>query len=352
MVIHSLESFVQYYEEEFIQKNRIDPITFKTNSQNQNTRNFDRNLLKKSFYEKLLSNESYFQIKNDKIPFMEDLIEYFKILFSKDEKNLFDLQGNLISDRYLEIKYKIDFLDKKLKIIFSDFLDLIQLQLINRGKIEEFSFDLSTFLKSFSQTCVKIILNELDQNQMSVFCYNLVEKYLSHRILSLANLDPKMWIKITNKLSEGISFIPRPLLSNYFEKKPKSVRRPNYSISPSAQIKSVILSKINESELIKQNPNLFKNDEFGLLQSLVKDLLAELRTGDEVTIQTAREVIREQIVMYLIKDDEIELFLKDLINKLPDFEYVRLKKSFRRKDTTIDQLLSNLDNLFSEKEKI
>ena len=49
-----------------------------------------------------------------------------------------------------------------------------------------------------------------------------------------------------------------------------------------------------------------------------------------------------------IKKEELEPLMKKIITDSTDFEYVRLKKSFRRKGTSLEQMVANLDKLFLE----
>ncbi|MFW9994580.1 MAG: hypothetical protein ACFFD4_21225 [Candidatus Odinarchaeota archaeon] len=50
----------------------------------------------------------------------------------------------------------------------------------------------------------------------------------------------------------------------------------------------------------------------------------------------------------VIDDAELEQLLKQLIEDLPDFNYIQLKKVFRRTGTAVEELIVNLDRKFAE----
>lgn len=105
--------------------------------------------------------------------------------------------------------------------------------------------------------------------------------------------------------------------------------------------------KIYESKkLIK-----VKISEYSELNQLLTDLLTELRTGDEITLEEATKVVQEEMTVTGLSEEEISAYIKKVVMSLSHFEYIRLKQAFRRADTNVDSMLANLDALFEEWEK-
>ena len=75
---------------------------------------------------------------------------------------------------------------------------------------------------------------------------------------------------------------------------------------------------------MRRNQDKFMLQEVKKLQGTIKELFGELRPGDEVTMQTALAVINDNIELVLIEEHDVERVLIELVNILPDFEYVRL----------------------------
>ena len=112
-----------------------------------------------------------------------------------------------------------------------------------------------------------------------------------------------------------------------------------------------VYDRLNSERLERIEKDNRQRDQKISLNDLIKELLRELRPHDEVQLVTAITVIREEKLVPDLTNEDISLYLKEIVNNLPDFEYVRLKKSFRRKDTNLDNMLANLDKLFEEWEK-
>ena len=125
-----------------------------------------------------------------------------------------------------------------------------------------------------------------------------------------------------------------------------------------------ILSKANKEKKIEQlkkkqqreNEQLRKdqqekderNKDKRMIIDLIKELLLELRDGDEVLLSKAIEIIRKEGEYSFLTDGFIEEALKQVANKSPVFEYVRLKECIRTKGSSIETLGVELDTIFED----
>lgn len=107
-------------------------------------------------------------------------------------------------------------------------------------------------------------------------------------------------------------------------------------------VKTIFQGKYDELYTSKEIIN-----EKRFIIDLIKELLLELKVGDEVQLDEDVKILKEESSLpFHINDTELTDYLRNIISNLSGYEYVRLKKSFRIKDASIDLLLSDLDKVF------
>jgi hypothetical protein len=108
---------------------------------------------------------------------------------------------------------------------------------------------------------------------------------------------------------------------------------------------------IDQRKLIEHNKDLKQQimaEELSRITEVIKELLAELQEGDEIKVSDALTIIVEESYLDYITSDRLEEYFKNMLIELPDFEYIRLKKTFRRKASPLSELQGNIDIIFKK----
>ncbi|MFX1284332.1 MAG: hypothetical protein ACFFB5_11785 [Promethearchaeota archaeon] len=217
---------------------------------------------------------------------------------------------------------------------------------------------LKTFSKDYSLLLIELIKFDL-QGMISNSLRELLDK--TKLLDRLQVLCAKEWYALSQDIQEA-EIRPSPILhiflgrqSSYGRKKKFSDRRSSYgrnkmrSQATSGSLQEYFLRVIDQKKLIAQSPELtqtMKAEELLGVTEVIKELLTELREGDEIAVDDALVIIEENRPLEYLSMNELGEYFKQLLIELPDFEYIRLKKSFRRKSSQKTDLLTNIDSIF------
>ena len=206
---------------------------------------------------------------------------------------------------------------------------------------------LETFVIDYSRVLIGLITFELDQGMIS----NVLRELLSNTKLldRLQYLSAKEWYQLSQNIQEKAYLQPSPILRIVFNGKKR--RKPRGSQGIPTNIQEFFMQIIDQRKLIEHNKELthqVKTEEMSQITEVIKELLAELQEGDEIIITDALAIIIEDNYLEYLTSVELEEYFKNMLVELPDFDYIRLKKSFRRKSSPLIELQNNIDIIFKK----
>ena len=202
----------------------------------------------------------------------------------------------------------------------------------------ELSF-LEDFVKDSSYTFLEIMNKHLDTTITEKF-FNLYTRRNQIEVINLLHIyQPDQWFKFYLTVREKQEY----KFTYIYE-----VEMKNRDTTFNHYIWEFFKEK--HEELINlfpdKNPDKFREQKEAI--AVIKELLLELRDGDEVQLTKAIEIIRKEGEYSFITDGFIEETLKQVANKSPVFEYVRLKECIRTKGSSIETLGVDLDTIFDD----
>lgn len=210
-------------------------------------------------------------------------------------------------------------------------------------KVEE--EDMIGFLTELSQFYCSIITDSLSSFGLlkSTFSYLPFNIDDHKRILQfIQNYAATDWYKLYTKISELSEIYSTWYFNNYGNLGLQG-------INPIDWIKEYVKEPMQI--LASEHPEVKKEEkevEMKSLLRLIKDLLMELSENDEVSMDLALKTIKEEKTIELISDDELVESVRKIVSDLPDFEYIRLKKVFRRKQNKSENLSTEIDKIINE----
>jgi len=207
------------------------------------------------------------------------------------------------------------------------------------------------FFNELSKLLIELIRSDLSQDNISFTLYQLLDGRHSIQLERLQNLFLTDWYSLGQKIQQVPFLHPSPFLKQHFNGKTSPAKKPSYIqlADPRYLTERFFRKVIDQNGWIKASPELttkVRSEELTEITKLIKELFAELREGDEVEVEEALSIIGENIQFEMHTDSELADYFKKILLEVPDFEYVRLKKVFRRKASSVPELLSNIDTIF------
>lgn len=206
---------------------------------------------------------------------------------------------------------------------------------------------LESFSKDYSLLLIDLITYESHQGTISNALRELLDK--TKFLDRLQALCAKEWYTLSQEIQQEDSLTPSPLLKIYFESRSRGKGSYRSRHPSPITLPEYFSQVIDQKRLIAQSPELtqtVKAEELLSVTDVIKELLTELREGDEIAVDDALAIIEEDRPLEYLSQNELAEYFKQLLIELPDFEYVRLKKSFRRKSSQKTDLLTNIDLIF------
>ena len=245
--------------------------------------------------------------------------------------------------------FNFDTFDKKIKLLwqkcfslvleqdFKILKDITQKLLVNLivNLIEQEII----FIKSGILTKICILNYEtVYKKPNTVFKHKLLAK-LYERMPDLAVWEEL--IEAVNSKDEIYNFNEEALKSDFSFKRYKDIGEYGIKIKTiMAEDFKLVFKKI----IFKEG----KKGEYEEINNLLKSLLSELRANDEIKIEEAVKVIKEEQKVEYVGDGELAEYIRNIVQQLPEFEYIRLKKSIRVKSFDMDKILKDLDSIFKK----
>lgn len=236
--------------------------------------------------------------------------------------------GNIIYGSYYEYKFAKGDRSRYQKVTIN----------CEEKDLEDFLIELSKFYsKHVFETFTKI---GLLKSTFSTLPLSINEH--KNFLLLLQGYSPSDWYKLYSHVSK----LPE-LPSSWYFKNYGNLRL--NGMEPINWIKEFFKDPMNK--LVSEHPevrNEEKEEERTSLLTLIKDLLLELSENDEISMDLALKTIKEEKTIELISDEEILESVRKIVSDLPDFEYIRLKRVFRRKQDKSENLSSEIDKIINE----
>ncbi len=221
--------------------------------------------------------------------------------------------------------------------------------------------EVGNFVNDYSRLLIRLITNECQQGVISYALFELIRKTPLDRLKYVCTNE---WYDLGEFIDTQDNLQPSPVLVHGMGKlvadtsRDRSVRKPSHGKKQylseedhTNTLKNYFRTIINKEQLIANSAELtgkMKNEEIVDITGVIKGLLKELREGDEITVNDAIAVIQEDWKLKYLTTDELTDYFKNLLIDLPDFEYIRLKKSFRRKSSSSNELLTNIDSVMKQ----
>lgn len=329
----------EFNEEMFVLNNRVRTV-FRTQQ-----REFrDHHLL--GYFTKFLKENQYLSPNIHRKSFLEVFKETFLHLSKwerhydprkKTDKALVKLE---FSDPHTQFRHMVEsFLNKFCGVYFQE----------RKGDLDS---NIPRFFNELSKLLIELIQSDFSQGRISFTLYQLLDG--NHSIANLKQLQDLFltdWYSLGQKIQQVPFLHPSPFLKQHFNGKTSPTKKPSYiQLADPRYLKERFFRKvIDQKRLIKASPELtvkVRSEELTEITKLIKELFAELREGDEVEVEEALSIIAENIQLEMHTDSELADYFKKILIELPDFEYVRLKKVFRRKASSVPELLTNIDTIF------
>ena len=211
---------------------------------------------------------------------------------------------------------------------------------------------LNKFLTDYSLLLIDLIIYDY-KGMVSNTLRELLNK--TKPLDRLQYLCGEEWYQLGQRIQESKHLQSSPLLTIVIsQSKPKKRHQPklsSYHDDPPGYVKEFFSQVIDQEKLIAHSAELtmtVKDAELFAITNIIKDLFTELREGDEINVTDALTIIEENRKLKYLSSDELADYFKNMLLELPDFEYIRLKKAFRRKSSPIIELQSNIDAIFKQ----
>ncbi|OLS17025.1 MAG: hypothetical protein HeimC3_49990 [Candidatus Heimdallarchaeota archaeon LC_3] len=317
---------------------------------------------KLEYFAQFLKNHQYSNNNDGNVPLLNIFRDSYHHLYNWENK----IEEATESEKknYRNLKDRFEQFRSLLNHIISVFLkfsdnNLFPGQYYNqKNNFSSESYDLlSKFSKDYGNLWKELIMFEISNGEIS---YLLISRLLKdfRNSRSFQNLNYNTWYDLYEYLENlEIELKPTKILGKINTSKVQAqvgLVKENQILQLSKEenqgeiLKNYLIRLIDRDSLVK-NPDLreeLRNDEYAKLFGIIKELLSELRDGDEINLDDANKIINENIQLEFINSEEIAGYFKNLLIKIPDFEYIRLKNSFRLKGSSVNELLSNLDFYF------
>lgn len=211
---------------------------------------------------------------------------------------------------------------------------------------------LTTFMEECSSLLMELIKYDIQKKSISVTLRNLLRNF---KLLDHLQLQKTMeWFTLLKEIV-GRDFQPTPVLalsSTRSTARKKQGKKVGEMENPSEYFDEFFTRVIDIDKLAEKDTelkNYLRIKELRGIVEVIKELLAELREGDEIQVEEAQKIIEENVVRKYFTSEELTEFFQNMLKELSDFEYVRLKKVFRRRGSTATELLTNIDAIIQEK---
>ena len=370
--------FQNFYQEEFKpkyedqKKNIQSRFNYKGQIIQGQEHDYFSNKLYLEAFMNVLDEFTFFQKSEPRTPFIEAYKAGYLFLIQWELKfPLGFTEKDLKADIEWETRFKTYRLFKKLlrpflRELIRNYFNIFENPHYNRflqsqehqDRVFRESPALKIFMIELSQCFLELVTQELDNHQLS---NSFLEGIMPLQyIYQIQELQPVHWHALYQRLTDENQLELSPIVEKYglqyiTSLLPGGRHRGDVTTLFAKDGVNVTLKRSlfyllgnYKSNLVRKFPSIFQENEKLILNKLIKELLSELNPNDEVKLFDAVEVIKEEQEFESLTDELISLYLKDLVIRLPDFEYIRLKRTFRRSDTTLDNMLANLDKLFVE----
>ena len=312
-----------------------------------NERGFQRHKLHLDYFAKFLTEYQYFDETVKRKPFLEVFKDTF-IFLSEWERHYTKEMGEN-SEQSLDFRGRRNSFRRVTRHFVNTIIDtyfLFNYDGIYKHKSQYYDLEaldvLKTFSKEYSLLFIDLIIFDL-QGMISNSLRELLDK--TKLLDRLQVLCAKEWYALSQEIQNKYSPHPSPILHISLG---RSSYGPRLRVTPST-LQEYFSRVIDQKKLITQSLELtqmVKAEELLSITEVIKELLTELREGDEIAEDDALAIIEENRPLEYLSQNELAEYFKQLLTELPDFEYVRLKKSFRRKSSQKTELLTNIDSLF------
>ncbi|MHA2246803.1 MAG: hypothetical protein ACXADY_17800 [Candidatus Hodarchaeales archaeon] len=310
---------------------------------------FQRHKLRLDYFAKFLADYQYFDETVKRKPFIEVFKDTFIFLSEWERQYTKELKEN--SEQSLDFRGRRNSFRNLRKWPVSIIIDTYFM--FNCDGIYEhqsqykYNMEALNVLKIFSKD-YSLLLIDLIKFDLQCMISNSLRELLNNTKLldKLQALCAKEWYVLSQKIRADDSLSPSPILNIYLESKARNARKP---LNPSQTLQEFFSYVIDLKKLIPKSPELthmVKAEELLSITEVIKELLTELRADDEIVEDDALAIIEENRPLEYLSQNELGEYLRQLLIDLPDFEYVRLKKSFRRKSSQKTELLTNIDSIF------
>lgn len=203
---------------------------------------------------------------------------------------------------------------------------------------ENMSF-LEDLIRDISSTTLEIMNKQIDTTITRRFL-EFYDRKRNNVIKLFHFYQPEQFYKFYLRIREKKNYN----LTHYFENK---IGKSDESFDQQIW-KKIFQERYNELMSFFPDKNPEKQKEQKEAIALIKELLLELKDGDEVQLGKAIVIVRKEGNFDFLTDEFIEESLKQVAKKSPVFEYVRLKECIRIKSSPLESLGKELDNIFDE----
>lgn len=347
-------SFKEYYNTVYQEEmKRIEGIA---SSYSGSEHRFHRDRLRLDYFANFLTKYQYFDKKEEKKTFLQTVKDIFLFLNDRERKYTPDMEKTDESRNFIERRNNFRLMTRSFVnvIVETAFLfrrDDNEVGVYHKYKTQGSQFYnldaltvLDTFSKDYSLFLNDLITYELHQGMISNALRELLDR--TKLLDRLQEVCAKEWYALSQEIQD-MDVKSSPILQIYFEGRSKRKKRGRFQ-QPS-NLKLFLMLLINQTKLIAQSPELtqmVKAEELLEITTVIKELLAELREGDEIAENDALAIIEENRPLEYLSQNELAEYFKQLLIDLPDFEYVRLKKSFRRSTSQKAEMFTNIDSLY------
>jgi len=349
-----MELFNTIYQEEMKQiEGIIDSFT-------GNECSFQHNKHRLDYFARFLTEYQYFETNLEEKTFLETFKEIFFYLSDWEKSYTTEIEKSDPSAREFSERRNLfrhmtkSFLNNIVGIYYMFNRDINEVAVYykyKKIKNQHYSLEslevLKTFLIDYSRLLIELVNCELNQGMISNSLKELLHN--TKPLDRLQYLCAKDWFQLSQRVRIMAHLQPSPLLTIVFERKGKGKFKKGQK-SPK-NVQEFFVQIIDQKKLIENNKDLKqqkKTEELSQITEVIKELLAELREGDEIKVNDALTIIVEDFHLEYITSDKLEEYFRNMLIELPDFEHIRLKKAFRRKSSPTIELRSNIDTIFKQ----